>query len=51
VFGLAFAPIWLLGMALVLVDARRRGLIDLAFGTVVVYASRPNADDLGVSEP
>jgi uncharacterized RDD family membrane protein YckC len=51
VFGLAFAPIWLLGMALVLVDARRRGLIDLACGTVVVYVPQPSPDNLAVSEP
>lgn len=51
VFGLAFAPIWLLGMALVLVDARRRGLIDLACGTVVVYVPQPSPDELAVSEP
>ncbi len=38
--GLALAPIWFLGMALVLVDDRRRGLIDVACGTVVVYVGR-----------
>ncbi|MGH8773691.1 MAG: RDD family protein [Jiangellaceae bacterium] len=35
--GLALAPVWLLGMVLVLVDHRRRSLLDYACGTVVVY--------------
>jgi uncharacterized RDD family membrane protein YckC len=37
VLSLAFAPIWLLGIALALVDERRRGLLDVVAGTVVVY--------------
>lgn len=35
--GLLVAPIWLLGMILILFDGRRRGLLDLAVGTIVVY--------------
>ncbi|TYB70135.1 RDD family protein [Nonomuraea sp. PA05] len=34
--GLLFAPIWFLGMILVLVQAHRRAMHDLVFGTVVV---------------
>jgi uncharacterized RDD family membrane protein YckC len=37
VLGLAFVVIWLIGMALVLVDQRRRALIDVVTGTEVVY--------------
>ncbi|MCI0686455.1 MAG: RDD family protein [Sporichthyaceae bacterium] len=37
VLGLALAPLWLLGLLLVLADDRRRGLLDLVAGTVVVY--------------
>lgn len=37
VIGLLLAPLWLLGMVLVLVDDRRRSLLDLACGTAVVY--------------
>lgn len=35
--SLAFAPIWLIGIALAFVDERRRGLLDVVAGTVVVY--------------
>lgn len=35
--GLALAPVWLLGMALVLVDSRRRSLLDIVVGTIVIY--------------
>jgi uncharacterized RDD family membrane protein YckC len=42
--GLALAPVWLVGMCLILVDGRRRGLLDLLVGTVVVYAPDRRAD-------
>jgi uncharacterized RDD family membrane protein YckC len=35
--GLLLAPVWLLGMVLILVDDRRRSLLDRACGTAVVY--------------
>ncbi|MBO3750176.1 RDD family protein [Streptosporangiaceae bacterium NEAU-GS5] len=38
VVGLALAPVWLVGLVSVLLDARRRSLLDMVFGTVVVYA-------------
>lgn len=38
ILGLAFAPFWLLGLVLTLIDNRRRGLLDVVAGTVVVYA-------------
>jgi uncharacterized RDD family membrane protein YckC len=41
VIGLLFAPVWLIGLVTVLFDGRRRSLLDMAFGTVVLYAGRP----------
>lgn len=38
VVGLALAPVWLAGMIATLLDDRRRSLLDMVFGTVVVYA-------------
>jgi uncharacterized RDD family membrane protein YckC len=35
--GLLLAPVWLAGMILILFDDRRRGLLDMAVGTTVVY--------------
>jgi uncharacterized RDD family membrane protein YckC len=35
--GLAFPVVWLIGLALALVDQRRRGLLDVVTGTEVVY--------------
>jgi uncharacterized RDD family membrane protein YckC len=43
VLGLSFAVIWLIGMALVLVDQRRRALIDVVTGTEVVYVPERGA--------
>jgi len=41
--GLALAPIWLLGMILILIDRRRRSLLDIVTGTIVLYQrSLPN---------
>ena len=40
VFGLILAPVWFVGMLTVLFDARRRSLLDMAFGTVVAYIGR-----------
>lgn len=37
VIGLVLAPVWFVGMVTVLFDARRRSLLDMAFGTVVGY--------------
>lgn len=37
VLGLALAPFWLAGLLAVLVDARRRGLLDMVCRTVVLY--------------
>lgn len=39
--GLLFAPVWLVGMVTTVVDRRRRGLLDLAMGTVVVRVEDP----------
>ncbi|WP_327090244.1 RDD family protein [Nonomuraea sp. NBC_01738] len=41
--GLALAPLWLIGMITILIDGRRRALLDMLFGTVVTYGgARPN---------
>ena len=39
--GLLIAPLWIIGLAYVLWDRRRRALHDLVFGTVVPYTSPP----------
>ncbi len=39
-FGLMFAPLWLVGLLGVLADGRRRAWHDRVFGTVVRYAPR-----------
>jgi uncharacterized RDD family membrane protein YckC len=39
--GLLLAPLWLIGLITVLFDGRRRSLLDMLFGTVVRYISRP----------
>jgi uncharacterized RDD family membrane protein YckC len=38
--GVFLAPVWYFGMLTVLFDARRRSLLDMAFGTVVAYIGR-----------
>lgn len=43
VIGVALAPIWFVGMIAVLFDARRRSLLDMAFGTVVRYVPRSSS--------
>ena len=45
VLGLAVAPLWLAGMIAVLLDTRRRGLLDMVVRTVVVYGSSPRVGD------
>jgi len=40
-FGLLFAPIWLAGMILTVLDSRRRAAHDLLMGTIVRRV-RPN---------
>jgi uncharacterized RDD family membrane protein YckC len=35
--GLLLAPVWIVGMILILLDDRRRGLLDIAVGTTVIY--------------
>lgn len=39
--GLALAPVWLVGMITILLDRRRRALLDMVFGTVVLYGGAP----------
>lgn len=41
--GLLLAPVWLVGMILILFDGRRRGLLDIAVGTTVVYRPESTA--------
>ncbi len=42
--ALAFPVVWLLGLAVGLVDQRRRGLLDMVVGTVVVYVPERHAE-------
>lgn len=46
VVGLALAPVWLAGLVVTLVDSRRRSLLDLVFGTAVVYGGARSASTL-----
>ena len=39
-FGLTFAPLWLVGMAAILWDSKRRAWHDKVFRTVVPYVTR-----------
>lgn len=48
VVGLTVAPLWLAGMIATLLDGRRRSLLDMVFGTVVVYGE---AELAGTSHP